>query len=129
MEKNIPYHQLNRTVQIVGSLGIPLGKVIKVEGIALNPGEIREKAFAGKTLLKVLTVNGKKLKNPVTIVWQTLSFVNLNPPKPGQTVTYFGYETGEMRGIPEEAFRHIPYATTQGYHFATYFVALKEAGE
>lgn len=122
----ISYAQLNQRTKILGSLGRPLGQLIRIEGVAVADSHRRAKADVGKTLLQVETVDGKKLNKAVIVVMHSFAFAPIEKPDPGKRFEYAGYETGGMTGIPAEAFQLMPVATTTAYHFEVYFQACKD---
>lgn len=57
---------LNRR-DVIGSLGLPLGQVTEISATVVSGDSTRRKADSGTYLLRVLTVNGKKLQEPPLI--------------------------------------------------------------
>ncbi len=109
--------------ELIGSLGKPLGFIIQVEGIIV-PGD-GSKEDEDKIKLKVTMVDNKVLDTIIIIKAEVFSWLSVNIPEEGKPFKYVGYETGGMTGIPEEAFKHMPYVATAGYTFSTYFQILK----
>jgi hypothetical protein len=112
-------------LNVIGTLGKPLGTVVTVEGVVAPDDERRLKSDEGETLLKISKVTGEPLHHEVILHFRLLSFVSIEIPKPGDHFKLVGYETGGFTGIPAEAFKHIPQATTTGYQFEVHFQALK----
>ncbi len=125
--QRISYTRLNDSVKIVGSLGRFLGEIITVEGIIIDGSRRRIKSETGKTLLKVITVNGKKLGEPVIIPFSIFTWTDVKMPKVNDPFKFIGYESGEMAGIPQKAFQYMPQVATTDYHFFVYFQVCGEA--
>lgn len=83
-----PRVELQNGIIPVGSLGEPLGRYLKVEGIREEEGKV------GVSTLRVDTVNGRKLREPVDI-WVE----NLDLPE-GERCVLKGYENCRMIGDP-----------------------------
>lgn len=49
---------------VIGSLGLPLGQVTEISATVVSGDSTRRKADSGTYLLRVLTVNGKKVQEP-----------------------------------------------------------------
>lgn len=124
MEKNISYTTINSSTKIIGSLGQPLGKVIKISGIVVA-GE-NTKSDSGTIKLKVNSVDGTQLKKPVIIGFQIFQWSGVKKPGAGKTFTYIGYETGRMTGIPYNAFKYMPRVATRAFGFYVYFQVCAE---
>lgn len=120
---SVPYSTLNQK-SIIGALGHPLGKVLQVSGTIQN-GDSRSKAEADQLLLRVNTVNQKKLPKPVDLHLSFFSFAQSPMPKAGEAVTYMGYETGHFDGVPSEAFKWMPAVATTDFHFVLRFQVCK----
>lgn len=108
-------------------LGVPLGAVVRIQGVFFDGSKLREKATDGLTLLRVLKVNGKPLKSPPLVRFRDLSQYSLVPKKDGRTFDGFAYATGAYVGIPFAAFKYIPAMTTSGHHWQTTVVLLNVA--
>ncbi len=121
--KQIPYNEINRNIQITGALGFPLGTILTIEGTAIIDESSKENV--GKVLLKIDLVNGNKLEKPVIMSWSNPAFVNVNKPVTGKKFKFIGYETGKMAGIPSQAFKYIPVASSKDLHFEVVFIIIK----
>jgi hypothetical protein len=120
--KNLNYNEISK---ITGSLGKPLGEIVTIEGkVVDNNPRLRENE--GKILLNVIHVNNEKLKNPITLEFKKLAWVNIPDPQIGKNFKFIGYETGEMQGIPDKAFNYISRVATSGFSFKLSFIVLKE---
>lgn len=59
----IKWDDLNRSVRVVGAIGLPLGEVAKIEVLVVPGRETCKKALDGSYLLRVLKVNGRELSD------------------------------------------------------------------
>jgi len=87
----------------IGYLGHPLGTVVRVTGVCVD-GDKVGKLYAGKVVLRVEEVNGKKLSDPTDFVFDRAAD-GVPKPKPGQRFDYTVHEYGSFDGIvkvPEE---------------------------
>ena len=122
----IHYSGLGNSHLVIGSLGEPLGKIITIEGIIIDGDDTRMKENSGKLLLKVELVNGNKLKKSVTIDYRTFNWAKVKDMTVNKRFKYIGYESGDMTGIPYDAFKYIPMVATRSYGFSVYFQICKE---
>jgi hypothetical protein len=82
----------------VGHLGVPLGTVVRVTGEAFDGDTTKEKAYSGKTFLRVATVNGKELAE--SVVFEFLHAADsVKKPAPGDKFDYYVHEYGEFDGL------------------------------
>ena len=100
---DIDASQFNRA-RVIGNLGHPLGTVVRVTGVCTDDTETRSRADLGKALLKILTVNGKPLKQPFIVEFLRAS---KEVPKPsfGDRFDYYVHEWGTFDGhvdVPKE---------------------------
>ena len=123
--ESIPVIKLNRS-KVIGSLGLPLGEVVTIEGITADGEYTRRKADAGETLLRVQTVNGRPLKREAIFHFRPFEGADLKKPRAGMRFKYIGYETGGFSGIPDKAFDYVPRVATDGYYFTTSLVILRD---
>ena len=100
--------------------------MLEVEGVVVEDDYQRSKADMGKTLLRIEKLNGNKLREEVVLSLATFSFTETDKPKPGSRFNYLGHQTGQMEGIPEDAFKVMPLVTTRGYHLYVHFQACKD---
>lgn len=114
---------------VVGSLGVPLGEVLTIEGIAADENYTKRRADSGDILLRVQTVNGKALKHEAIFPFSPFEGAEMTKPSAGMRFKYVGYETGGFSGIPEGAFAYVPRVPTSGYYFTTSFVVLRDHGD
>lgn len=89
--------QFNRA-RVIGILGHPLGTVVRVTGVCTDDTETQKRADLGKTLLKIITVNGKPLKRPFFVEFFR---AEKEVPKPnfGDRFDYYVHEWGEFDGV------------------------------
>jgi hypothetical protein len=53
-----------RQMDVIGELGVPLGKVVAIEAEIISGDSLKYKSTSGQYLLKVISVDGTKLKQP-----------------------------------------------------------------
>jgi hypothetical protein len=90
--------------RVIGMLGQPLGSVVRVTGTSVDGVETGNKADSAQTLLKIQTVNGKPLANPVYFHFNRAA-EGIHEPKVGQSFDYFVHEWGAFDGhveLPKE---------------------------
>jgi hypothetical protein len=126
MINKIIYSDIAGRVKIIGTLNKPIGEIVTVEGVIIDGTDTREKGDAGKVLLKVQWINGKKLQKGVNLPVKIFQWSAIHTPKVNEHKKYIGYETGAMSGIPRRAFNYMPQVTTEDFHFSTYFQICKE---
>ena len=97
-------------VNIIGSLGKPLGTWIRIEGKA------PEKPLMMSSPLVVSRVNGVKLTTPVTIEVHCDGKL-----EKGKTYNFRGYESAGMVSTPTDPENHSAGQPQQDYHFAVWF--------
>lgn len=102
-----------------GLLGVPLGTVVRVTGEAFDGDETRRKADAGKTLLRVAMVNGKKLVDPVVFEFLRAP-ASVKKPTAGSSFDYYAHEYGAFDGVveaPKELGIEDPRIAHDGFHY------------
>ncbi|QDT44730.1 hypothetical protein Pan241w_48460 [Gimesia alba] len=110
---------------ITPSLGAGFGKIIEIEGKIVDDTDTRLRSHLGKKLIKVHTVNTRRLAKPVVIELTKFSFAGTKIPVRGNQVKLRGYETGHFAGIPNKAFADIPQVATTNFHFQSVFQVTK----
>lgn len=85
---------------VIGQLGLPLGTVVRVTGIAVDGDESGLKANAGKLLLRVEIVNGAELTRPYEFEFRRTAR-SVTKPKPGERFDYYVHEHGAFDGVVE----------------------------
>ncbi|MHC9543455.1 MAG: hypothetical protein AB9903_28425 [Vulcanimicrobiota bacterium] len=124
-EKTITLSELNKS-RIIGYLGRPLGSIVTIEGTVVDDCYRKMKSDEGEILLKVQKVDGKDLSGEIIIPLRLEPSGAVKKPLPGYRFRFMGYETGSFTGMPEEAFRYIPQAASEGFQFKTYFLVIRE---
>jgi hypothetical protein len=103
----------------VGHLGVPLGTVVRVTGKAFDGSETKLKSDAGKTLIRIVTVNGKELAEPVDFEFLRAS-KSVKKPAPGEKFDYYVHEYGEIDGVvtpPKELGIEDVLVAHDGFHY------------
>ena len=129
----VPISRLEKDFELVGKLHVPLGKVIEIEGIAV---EGPFKGFEGGPNLRVQRIGGNYHQQDIQIVikpffydWgkeATVGGEALPKLEFGKTYHMQGFETGGYVGVPGEAFRRgAVVVQTTGHYFQTRFVVIK----
>lgn len=102
----------------VGHLGVPLGTVVRVTGEVYDYTP-RRKADWGKTLLRIVTVNGKELATPVVFEFLRAP-ASVQKPALGDRFDYYVHEYGEFDGVvvppTELGIEHVMVAH-DGFHY------------
>jgi hypothetical protein len=109
---------------VVGLLGLPLGTIVTVSGVAVPNTSLR-KADEGEALfLKVVAVDGQPLAKPIEFPFRKAhDTVVASEPVIGKEFSYRGYETGGFEGVP------LNYGAswqTMGFHFSDEFLVLAD---
>lgn len=123
--ESVPSVDLGRSIA-VGRLGQPLGKVMRVEGAAVESNYPRSKGQDNTLFFRVTAVEGRALPQPVVIELGFFSSDISQELPPGERRTFIGYETGQFSGLPDAAGQHLSaIPATTGYGFTTELVVLK----
>lgn len=104
---------------VIGHLGQPLGSVIRVTGMSVDGDETQRKADAGQTLLKIETVNGMKLTQPVYFTFRRAA-EGIKKPESGTPFDYFVHDWGYFDGLvqpPKSLGIEMPIVANDGFHF------------
>lgn len=126
-ERSIPYNQLGHTLKVKGPLGVPLGKLITIDGSIVDGVALDSIAYQGKPVVSVSKVDGKSLDKPVLIRWVP-SFQVQIPAEWNQfnsRVRAVGFQNGEFRGAPPGLFDYVPAYKTFGWYLDVYFEVAK----
>ena len=107
---------------VIGELGLPLGKIVTIEGRVADGAFTHKKADAGETLLRIQKVDGRPLKPEVIFPFAPSSTVAINQPAGGSRFKYSGYESGGFVGSPPGKLK----SATTSFHFTTWFEILKD---
>jgi len=120
----ITVEALNAPQTVIGKLSMPLGTVVKIEGIIEPLPASHPKGAEEFEWLRVDTLNGTALKNGILLnckwFWPTEKSVLKG------RVSIVGYETGGFEGVPTAAFRYIPPVGSTDFYFESYFMVLKK---
>jgi hypothetical protein len=132
---------------VIGSLGLPLGTVTEIECSVFNGQETRMKEFSSSYLLRVKTVNGHPLAQPVEIPFvvgpgasadlaedpfslykrktgrdpaqlSSNDIAELEKDYVGKPRRLIVYETGGFSGVPRDNPADLPYAIWQDHMWA-----------
>ena len=87
-----------RPEKVRGLLGQPLGTVVRVTGESVAGDSTLPRTLAGKTILKIETVNGKRLEKPVYFPI-TRGPSKLAEPANGERFDYWVHEFGSFDGV------------------------------
>lgn len=113
------------TVPSQGELGQGLGQVVTITGTMLADDARGHKADLGKSLMRIETVAGKALTEPVVMALKVSELSSAKLPGVGTKASLIGYESGAFEGIPEAAFKHLDRVATEDFHFASAFIVIK----
>jgi hypothetical protein len=83
--------------KIIGYLGEPLGTIVRVGGVSVDGTTLRLKGYDGETILRINTVNGKKLKDPIDFKFPYNEKSIAKPPF-GKRFDYVVHEWGAFDG-------------------------------
>jgi hypothetical protein len=125
--QKVPVEQLGKTFQLIGKLGVPMGDIVRVEGVVVE-GEF--KGYEGGPNLRVQRINGKATRkniqiqiHPYVSKWgeePLAGGVALPKLETGKKYWMEGYETGHYVGIPAKAYQKAGVALqTTNHHFHT----------
>jgi hypothetical protein len=105
--------------RVIGHLGHPLGTIVRVAGVSVDGGTTRRRVDVGKTLLRITTVNGTKLKQPFTFPFARAA-KGVTKPEPGERFDYYVHEWGAFDGtvhVPESLGIDRPMIANDGFHY------------
>lgn len=152
--KSISVESLN-TIEVIGKLGVPLGKVATIRATVLDGDSLQTKQSSGSYLLKISEVNGKKLDkesivdfalapgSDVKLANGDFALYKLKTGKEADSLTseqidklkkdYVGqsfllqvYELGGFTGIPDDMPNEAGVWQDTGFYFHTYLRVLRE---
>ncbi|WP_425617628.1 hypothetical protein NA78x_001309 [Anatilimnocola sp. NA78] len=100
---DVPLDQLGKKFRLIGKLRVPLGEVVKVQGIVVNS---RAKGYDSGISVRVYRVNGIATQEFIQIKLNDYygrdEIPNLEP---GKAFEFEGFETGGFVGIPAAAYK------------------------
>lgn len=144
-------------MDVIGTLGVPLGEVVEVQAIIVSGSETRAKVLDGRYLLRIESINSTALGKSVTktfIIWphshvkiandhwtlhelktgrKAKSFNSgqikeLEKDYVGKRVKLLVYESGSFEGTPDRMPEDVITGADFGFRFLTYLIVLKDRG-
>jgi hypothetical protein len=121
--QNVPVDRLGGEYRLVGKLHVPLGDVVKVEGIVV---EGPSKGYEGGPNLRVQRIQGQATQEDIQIMlapylseWgeKAISGISLPELETGKTYRMEGYETGGYIGAPPKAYRNAGVEFQTAWHY------------
>lgn len=106
----------------VGYLGVPLGTVVRITGVAIDGDTLGWKAAAGKTFLRIETVNGKRLEQPIDFEFLRAPR-EVRQPAAGERFDYYVHEYGHFDGVvtpPKELGIRTVIVANDGFYYQRY---------
>ena len=127
-KKEVRIEEFRENKVLVGLLGEPFGKVVRVScrGYVPTEEDKRMKGEPWKDLVEIYVVGDRMLEVPIPIQWSSFMTAKVAKPAAGETLQVWGYETGGFEGTPPEAFQHVPSVADREFRFVSTFVALKK---
>jgi len=111
---------LSKDGAVIGKLGIPLGKIVMIEG------DVTEELYPGTKgaapSIRVFAVDGRALREQVDLPFGWL-FKRDKPAIKGR-IKYPAYETGKFIGVPAGYYDYVGAVQTSGYFFMTELILL-----
>ncbi|MCW1884711.1 hypothetical protein OKA04_08225 [Luteolibacter flavescens] len=120
--------ELHENKTLVGKLGEPFGKLLRVRCRAFVPDKNKplSKADESEEWVEIMAADGKLFGVPILMKWRAFQINPVAKPAPGKTIEVWGYETGGFEGMPNGSFEHVPRVAGTGFRFVSSLVALKE---
>ena len=132
-------------------LEIPYGTIVEIKAKVVNGDDLESKAYMGTYLLKVLEINGKRVKNVPLLHFedetgavpqdnfQLYKYLNgeeangltseeiadLQKQFIGKKLNLMVYESGMFTGAPNGYFDYQPIKSTTGFYFKHYLVVVQ----
>ena len=120
--RKITTEELKSSAEIVGPLGVRIGKIVSIEAIAETTGD--------KIVSRWLTVDkidGKKLAKPIRMEYSVYNWANVEKLKNAKRLTLNVYQQIGMRGIPKGVIEQtVPVATGWEYGLHTWIVVVNQ---
>jgi len=112
--------KIGKEVEVIGPLGVPLGRIVNIEGHWVDEDFRRSKGQRGEKLFWVEKVNGIQLTAPVLDSLCYPSYQSGEPTDiPGKSLRALGYSDGWFDGLPDhESFKTVQHRL---WHFHTVF--------
>lgn len=140
---------------VSSTLDYPFGTLLTMEVLLVNGDDTRLKQYQGAYLLKIVSIENKKVNNPITLVFrdETGKFPNdlfklykylygkdigsitsdiqekIEKRYIGKTFRVIAYETGGFVGIPDGYFKYQPIRQDTGFHFDNYLIIVADLTE
>lgn len=113
----VMWNQIGEEVEIIGPLGVPIAKIVTIEGHWVGKDFLRSKGDLTEKLLWAEKVDGRPLKKPVLQQVRSRSFQHFEiKEESGQPFRALGYSEGFFEGFPDhEAFRMVQ-TRARGFH-------------
>ncbi len=92
--------ELGSKIDVVGRLGVPLGRLITIEGRAASGDILREKSMSNVLILFVEAIGGRRVEANSWIAVCEHGVSSVAGVKPGTWCKLRGYETGGFEGFP-----------------------------
>jgi len=102
---------------VVGRMGVPLGKIVEIEAIVVSGDSLRLKGYAGKYLLKVISVGTNGLLNMPVYEFEGGAGM-FTSDSAGRGFTLLVYETGSFSGMPQGMPNDYPLIQSRGFGFS-----------
>jgi hypothetical protein len=92
--------ELGSKVDVIGRLGVPLGRLVTIEGRVASGDILREKAMSDVPILFVETIDGHSVASHPWIALREPGDESAKGAKPGTRSKLYGYENGGFEGFP-----------------------------
>lgn len=125
---DVPVQQLGKQFRLLGRLNLPLGEVVRVQGIIVRGPE---KAFEDGLNVRAYRINGQATQQSVQIKLVDYYGRDELPLQPGVACELEGFETGGFVGVPAEALKRggtvtqTSVAKTTGHQFVHEFKVIQ----
>lgn len=140
---------------VSSTLDYPFGTLLTMEVLIVDGDEIQLKQYQGVYLLKIISIENKKVDNPIILTFrdETGKFPNdlfklykylygndigsitskiqkeMKKRCVGKMFKVIAYETGEFIGIPDGYFQYQPIRQDTGFHFDNYLIIVADLTE
>jgi len=110
---------------IHGKLGLPLGRMCTIQGRCVRRGNHKEDD--NQIIFRITRVDGTALDTRVELLLTPFGHGKDDSLKIGRSYELRGYEHGQFRGVPDDAYKEYirggkpHFATSTGYSFETRF--------
>lgn len=104
------------------------GVLIEIQGTITDPESPASK-IGGVKLIRITEVGGEALSEPVAMELSGFPYHPVPVGATGQQIRLRGYESGSFTGIPADAFRDLPQASSTAFSFTHVFMVTKRLDE